>query len=81
MPKTLLLADDSLTIQRVVELTFAREDVRVISVTDGEQAIEAIKRSVPDVVLADIDIDWIAPNGQPGLVAATFGTPRGVVRI
>ncbi len=32
-------------------------------------------------VLADIDIDWIAPNGQPGLVAATFGTPRGVVRI
>jgi glyoxalase-like protein len=32
-------------------------------------------------VLADIDIDWIAPNGQPGLVAATFGTPQGVVRI
>jgi len=54
--KTLLLADDSATIQRVVELTFAREDVRVVSVGDGEQAIEAIKRSVPDVVLADIDM-------------------------
>ncbi len=56
MTKTLLLADDSATIQRVVELTFAREDVRVVSVGDGEQAIEAIKRSVPDVVLADIDM-------------------------
>jgi hypothetical protein len=32
-------------------------------------------------VLRDIDIDWVAPNGQPGLVAATFGTPHGVVRI
>ena len=29
MPKTLLLADDSVTIQRVIELTFAHEDVRV----------------------------------------------------
>lgn len=56
MTKTLLLADDSATIQRVVELTFAREDVRVVSVGDGEQAIETIKRSVPDVVLADIDM-------------------------
>jgi Glyoxalase-like domain len=33
------------------------------------------------VVLHDIDIDWVAPNGQPGLIAATFGTPNGVVRI
>lgn len=32
-------------------------------------------------VLADIDIDWVAPNGQPGLIAATFGTANGVVRI
>ena len=37
MPKTLLLADDSVTIQRVIELTFAHEDVRVVSVGDGEQ--------------------------------------------
>lgn len=32
-------------------------------------------------VLADIPIEWIAPRGQPGLIAATFGTPSGVVRI
>ena len=32
-------------------------------------------------ILNDIDIDWTAPNGQPGLVAALFSTPRGEVRI
>ena len=36
---TLLLADDSVTIQRVIELTFADEGVRVIAVGDGETAI------------------------------------------
>jgi CheY-like chemotaxis protein len=54
MPKTLLLADDSSTIQRVVELTFAEEDIRVIAVGDGEQAIQSIDREQPDIVLADI---------------------------
>ena len=34
-----------------------------------------------DTVLHDVDIEWIAPNGQPGLVAALFSTPRGEVRI
>lgn len=32
-------------------------------------------------ILADVDIDWVAPNGQPGLVAAVFSTVRGEVRI
>jgi hypothetical protein len=31
--------------------------------------------------LVDIPIEWVAPRGQPGLIAATFGTPNGVVRI
>jgi hypothetical protein len=34
-----------------------------------------------DKILNDIDIEWIAPNGQPGLEAALFGTPQGKVRI
>lgn len=67
MPKTVLLADDSVTIQRVVELTFAREDVRVVIVKDGDQAIEAIARDVPDVVLADIDMP-----GRSGFDVAQF---------
>jgi CheY-like chemotaxis protein len=39
VPHRLLLADDSVTIQRVIELTFADEDVKVVAVSDGDQAI------------------------------------------
>ncbi len=54
MTHKLLLADDSVTIQRVVELTFSGEDVHVVAVGDGEQAIERIPHELPDIVLADI---------------------------
>src|SRR5919112_4107255 len=54
MPHKLLLADDSVTIQRVIELTFADEDVQVLTAGDGEQAIERISSERPDIVLADI---------------------------
>jgi len=50
----LLLADDSVTIQRVIELTFSGEDIEVIAVNDGEQAIARIPVEQPDIVLADI---------------------------
>ena len=53
MAHTLLLADDSVTIQRVIELTFADEDIRVIAVGDGQQAIDRITADPPDIVLAD----------------------------
>ena len=58
MPHTLLLADDSVTIQRVIELTFADEDVQVVAVSDGDQAIARLDSAPPDIVLADI--------GMPG---------------
>jgi CheY-like chemotaxis protein len=54
MRHKLLLADDSVTIQRVIELTFADEDVDVAVVGDGRQAIERIRSDRPDIVLADI---------------------------
>ena len=56
MSQTLLLADDSVTIQRVIELTFADEDITVIAVGDGVQAIERITADPPDIVLADTDM-------------------------
>lgn len=58
MPPTLLLADDSVTIQRVIELTFADEDVLVVAVSNGEEAIAFLNRTPPDIVLADV--------GMPG---------------
>lgn len=54
MSRKLLLADDSVTIQRVVELTFSGEDIDVVTVSDGEQAIARMSADPPDIVLADI---------------------------
>jgi CheY-like chemotaxis protein len=54
MAYKLLLADDSVTIQRVIELTFADEHIQVIAVGDGQQAIAQIEAERPDIVLADI---------------------------
>ena len=58
MPQTLLLADDSVTIQRVIELTFADEDIEVVAVSDGDQAIARLDAMPPDIVLVDV--------GMPG---------------
>ena len=56
MPHKLLLADDSVTIQRVIELTFADEDIEVTTVGDGQLAIERLDADPPDIVLADVDM-------------------------
>jgi CheY-like chemotaxis protein len=54
MRRKLLLADDSITVQRVIELTFADEDLDVSTVGDGGEAIARIERDRPDIVLADL---------------------------
>jgi len=54
VPHKLLLADDSVTIQKVIELTFADEDIEVLAVGDGRQAIDLIPTERPDIVLADV---------------------------
>jgi len=38
MPKKILLADDSITIQKVISITFASEDYDLIIVGDGDAA-------------------------------------------
>ena len=59
MPKTLLLADDSVTIQKVVGITFANEDVELVTVDNGDDALPRARQVKPDLILADI--------GMPGL--------------
>lgn len=56
MTHRLLLADDSVTIQRVIELTFADEDIEVTAVGDGQLAIDRLETNPPDIVLADVDM-------------------------
>ena len=56
MAKTLLLVDDSVTIQRVVELTFAHEDVRIVSMSDGQRALQWLDVDKPDIVVIDVGV-------------------------
>src|SRR5689334_401165 len=54
MPKRILLADDSITIQKVVELTFSDGDYEVTAVNNGAKAIAKLGEMRPDVILSDI---------------------------
>ncbi|MEO8431088.1 MAG: response regulator [Acidobacteriota bacterium] len=54
MAKKILLADDSLTIQKVVELTFSDSDYELICVSNGQLALDRVLESRPDLILADV---------------------------
>jgi CheY-like chemotaxis protein len=54
MPKKILLADDSITIQKVVELTFSDGDYEVTAVNNGAKAIQKLSEMRPDIILSDI---------------------------
>jgi CheY-like chemotaxis protein len=54
MGKKILLADDSITIQKVIELTFSDEDFEVVTVGNGRLAVERVLEIRPDIVLCDI---------------------------
>lgn len=67
MRRTILLADDSPTIRRLVKQTFADADFDVIEFSHGEAAIKAFDEVRPSVVLADIYMP-----GQNGYQVCSF---------
>ena len=54
MAKRILLADDSITIQKVVELTFSDGDYEVTAVNNGNKAVQKLSEMRPDIILSDI---------------------------
>jgi CheY-like chemotaxis protein len=50
----ILLVDDSVTIQKVVNLTFADQGMEVVAIGDSVTAIEQFDQTKPDLVLADV---------------------------
>jgi CheY-like chemotaxis protein len=67
MRKTILLADDSPTIRRLVIQTFADADFKIVEVTNGDAAIQAMEEVKPSVVLADLYMP-----GKNGYEVCTF---------
>jgi CheY-like chemotaxis protein len=56
MTVKILLADKSITIQKVVEMLFSGRDYEVLCVSDAESALSEASRALPDVVLTDVDL-------------------------
>lgn len=54
MSKKILLADDSITIQKVISITFASEDYALTIVGDGDSAIVKARELRPDLIMADV---------------------------
>ena len=61
MMRTILLADDSVTIQKVVELTFVDEGYRVVAVGNGAEAAARLAEVDPDIAVLDVHMP--GPNG------------------
>jgi len=56
MTKKLLLAEDSLTIQKVFALTFHQSDISLTTVDNGEDAVRLAGEISPDLVVADVTL-------------------------
>ena len=54
MSKTMLVADDSVVIQKSIGITFAQEDYSITYVNNGDDAVAKAKQMKPDIVLADV---------------------------
>ena len=54
MSRRILLADDSVTIQKVIELTFMDEDFEVTAVSNGDEAVALLPQLQPEFIIADV---------------------------
>jgi CheY-like chemotaxis protein len=56
MAYKLLLADDSITIQKIVELILTDEGFEIKATNNGQEALAAVSSFKPDIVLADVEM-------------------------
>ena len=54
MGQKVLLADDSITVQKIVKLSLHEEGIEVIAFGNGSQAIAEIENIRPDLIMADV---------------------------
>lgn len=66
MAVNILVADDSMTMRRILELTFQGEDASVTAVESGDAALRKASEMTPDIVFADLSL-----QGMDGYALAT----------
>lgn len=57
MAITLLAVDDSVTMRKVLEITFAGPDFRVVTANSPDVALQKLKTDKPDLVISDITLE------------------------
>ncbi len=55
-PPTVLVVDDSITVRKVASRQLERAGYRVLAAKDGIDALEQMQETIPDVMLADIEM-------------------------
>ncbi len=56
MPKKLLLADESKTIRKVIEMIFAKRDFEILFAGSDQETLKIVQTHTPDIVLLDVGI-------------------------
>lgn len=79
MASTLLAVDDSVTMRKVLEITFAGPDFRVVSANSPDAALQKLKSDKPDLVIADVTLDPL--NGYDLCKAIKKASPSTPVLI
>jgi CheY-like chemotaxis protein len=54
---TLLAVDDSVTMRKVLEITFAGTDLKVVTANTPDAALQQLKAAKPDLVISDITLE------------------------
>ena len=56
-------------------------DLELLEIAGDPQRVSEWLGETVEAPLEDVKVEWVAPHGTPGVVAAQFQTPRGLVRI
>ncbi len=79
MATTILAVDDSVTMRKVLEITFAGPEFRCITVPGADAALDKLKSEKPALVVADVTLD--GKNGYDLCKAIKQASPSTAVLI
>jgi chemosensory pili system protein ChpA (sensor histidine kinase/response regulator) len=56
LPPLALVVDDSITMRRITQRLLERSGMRVMTATDGVEAVKVLQDHVPDIILLDVEM-------------------------
>jgi CheY-like chemotaxis protein len=75
----ILVADDSVTMRRILELTFQGEDASVTAVETGDSALRKASEITPDIVFADLSMQGLDGYALASAIKSAPGLERTAV--